>query len=252
MRSTTGAPRAVRTPRVNPCRPRGGFHSARRPVRVRPPLLLLVVFVFALGPVPTPWARATSDGNRDDHRGNRGNRGNHPGNGDTPGGNGVPPASPRSAASSFAEGVRRKEAGDLDAAKLLLWDAILGGHPAVEEAMLHFRDCYAREGKPEAAMLFVAKEYFKRGDNVGGANFLRSALEIKPDYAEAHFYNGLVATDVASSIRHYYEAVRLAPGNGEYYYQLGTRLFEVDKNNEALVCFEQVRAGTVGRVGRMD
>eukprot|EP00947_MAST-08B_sp_MAST-8B-sp1_P004702 g4702.t1 len=149
------------------------------------------------------------------------------------------------AAEAFALGVKTKEAGDLDTAATLFWTAILHAYSPMEMAMAHFKDCYARKGVPEEAMLFIAKEYLRRGDGQSALKFLDSALDIKEDCAEAHFYKGVAWSstggggDVGLAIRHFYDAVRHDPTNGEYYYTLGTKLFEVDKNDEALVCFEE-------------
>ena len=65
----------------------------------------------------------------------------------------------------------------------------------------------------------------------------RKALEIKPDYAEAHYNLGIALAgrgQIDEAIDHYRKALEIKPDYAKAHYNLGVALADVGRPNEAL------------------
>jgi protein O-mannosyl-transferase len=110
------------------------------------------------------------------------------------------------------------------------------------EAIEHFQR--ALQLKPDYAdahyNLGIA---FAQTDRIEDAiNQYEQALRLAPDSAETHNNLGIALKQVGrldDAISHYEQALRITPNDAEVHYNLATTLRQVGKNNEAIVHFEQ-------------
>ena len=71
---------------------------------------------------------------------------------------------------------------------------------------------------------------------------LRQALQLRPDYAEAHFHLGNLLKQQGSldeAVAHLQQAIRLAPGQASAHGSLGVAYFERGDLTESLACWQQ-------------
>ncbi len=84
---------------------------------------------------------------------------------------------------------------------------------------------------------------FAQTDRIEDAiNQYEQALRLAPDSAETHNNLGIALKQMGrldDAISHFEQAVRIAPNDAEVHYNLATTLRQVGKNNEAIVHFEQ-------------
>jgi protein O-GlcNAc transferase len=113
------------------------------------------------------------------------------------------------------------------------------------EAQACYRAVLKAVPKHHITLHYLGISYFQQGKPDRGIDFVRKALAIKPDYAEAHYNLGSALQGLGrhgDAVTHYRKALALGHDNADLHNNLGAALQQVGRPDEAIAHLERALA----------
>ena len=112
-----------------------------------------------------------------------------------------------------------------------------------------------KEGRGVSALIKNVQEDLKAGRGYEALRKLRQALRRNPNFADAHYYLGVIYSQMDQdevALRHLHKAIELSPEEGVYNNKLGSILYDQRKFHEAHNAFHKALEGELSIKNRVN
>ena len=112
----------------------------------------------------------------------------------------------------------------------------------VSEAAKCYKLFFKKGFSDASVSMKLAHILFKEGKLNEAEQYLQKAIEIKPDFAEAHYNLGIILKDLdklKEAELSYRKAIEIKPDYSEAYYSLGNILRNLGKSIESNECYQR-------------